>query len=211
MEDKKAGKKSPLASIVSVVVVIVAFVGAKYLTQEGISAVRSGVSDHRTEQKVTNYFTDTSGWKDFNSTLASFKATFPAYPTHETTPFQIPGSDQSTNFEMYSAEQSDGTFYMVGYINYGSAIDTSVPENNLEGSVNGTVQSIDGTLISSSFSDFGAYRAVDYTIHKKDGTAYVKAKNILVGKSMYVIEAVYEPSNASNVQFDKFVNSFQLQ
>src|SRR3989344_4977360 len=84
-------------------------------------------------------------------------------------------------------------FVVITFINYPSQVDTSVPETNLEGSVNGTVQSIDGTLISSNFTYFGTYRAIEYLIYKKDGNAYIKGKNILVGQNMYQIAVAYEP------------------
>jgi hypothetical protein len=113
--------------------------------------------------------------------------------------------------EMYSAEESNGNYYFITFTTYPAQVDTSVPENNLEGSVNGTVQSIDGTLISSNFTYFESYRAVEYLIYKKDGSAYIKGKNIMVGQTIYQIAVAYEPANSSNVQFEKFANSFQLQ
>src|SRR3989344_2714754 len=170
IENKQSKSKSTIVAVVGIIAFILAFVVMKYITQEGISAFRGGISKNQTEQKVTNYFTDNSTWKDFN-----------------------------------------GAFYLITFINYPSQVDTSVPETNLEGSVNGTVQSIDGTLISSNFTYFGTYRAIEYLIYKKDGNAYIKGKNILVGQNMYQIAVAYEPSNSSNVQFDRFANSFQLQ
>src|SRR3989344_4448926 len=148
IENKQSKSKSTIVAVVGIIAFILAFVVMKYITQEGISAFRGGISKNQTEQKV---------------------------------------------------------------INYPSQVDTSVPETNLEGSVNGTVQSIDGTLISSNFTYFGTYRAIEYLIYKKDGNAYIKGKNILVGQNMYQIAVAYEPSNSSNVQFDRFANSFQLQ
>ena len=211
IENKQSKSKSTIVAVVGIIAFILAFVVMKYITQEGISAFRGGISKNQTEQKVTNYFTDNSTWKDFKSTLGSFRASFPVYPTHETEPLNLPGLSQPVNMEMYSAEESNGAFYLITFINYPSQVDTSVPETNLEGSVNGTVQSIDGTLISSNFTYFGTYRAIEYLIYKKDGNAYIKGKNILVGQNMYQIAVAYEPSNSSNVQFDRFANSFQLQ
>jgi hypothetical protein len=201
--------KSVAVALIGIIAFIGAFVIVRYITSEGISAVSDGISKNKTEKVVTNYFTDTSTWKDFNSTLAGFKATFPAYPAHETEPIDFGG--YSLNMEMYSAESQNGVFYAINFITYPNEVDTSVPENNLEGSVNGTLQSIDGELISSDFTYFGQHRAVEYLIHKKDGTAYVKGKNILVGQSMYQIVVAYEPADSSNVEFEKFADSFQLQ
>jgi hypothetical protein len=174
LNTKPSKSKQTISAVIGIVVFILAFVVVKYITQEGISAVSDGISKNKTEKVVTNYFTDTSTWKDFNSTLAGFKATFPVYPTHETEPLDFGG--YSLNMEMYSAESSNGVFYAINFVTYPNEVDTSVPENNLEGSVNGTLQSIDGELISSNFTYFGQYRAVEYLIYKKDGTAYVKGR-----------------------------------
>lgn len=200
-----------IVAVVGITSFILAFVVMKYITQEGISAVRDGVSKNQATQKVTNYFTDNSTWKDFNSTLGNFRASFPVYPAHETEPLNLAGLSQPVNMEIYSAEESNGVFYLITFINYPSQVDTSVQENNLEGSVNGAVQSMDGTLISSNFTYFGTYRAIEFLIYKKDGSSYIKGKNILVGQNLYSIMVGYEPSNSSNVQFDRFANSFQLQ
>jgi hypothetical protein len=150
LNTKPSKSKQTISAVIGIVVFILAFVVVKYITQEGISAVSDGISKNKTEKVVTNYFTDTSTWKDFNSTLAGFKATFPVYPTHETEPLDFGG--YSLNMEMYSAESSNGVFYAINFVTYPNEVDTSVPENNLEGSVNVTLQSIDGELISSNFT-----------------------------------------------------------
>lgn len=114
---------------------------------------------------------------------------------------------------MYSAEESNGSFYLITFTEYPPQIDmiNAIPEDVLEGSMNGTIKSLDGTLVSSNFTYFGSYRAIDYLIYKKDGTAYVKGKNILVDQRMYQIIVSYEPKNSSDIQYNKFVNSFLLE
>ena len=210
-EDGESRLKAIGASVLAIVIFILAYSGGRYLMSEGISAITSNRSEKATEKRVTNYFDDTGVWKSFSSTLGKFTVNFPIYPTHETQPLSFAGLNQSVNAEIYSAVQSDETTYMVEYMKYPEAVDVSIPENNLEGSVNGAVQGMGGVLISSKFINFGTYKAVESLIYKKEGGIYMKSRNILVGRNMYVIAVVYEAINESSVEYDKFVNSFQLQ
>lgn len=201
--------KKTSSSILLIIIFIAIFAISRWASQEGTSAIIDKYKEEKTESKVTNYFTDKSSWKEFNSTLGNFQASFPVYPTHETEPLSLEG--YALSMEMYGAEESNGNYYFINFTTYPAQVDTSIPENNLEGSVNGTVQSIDGSLFSSKFIYLGSHKAIEYLIYKKDGSAYIKGRNIMVGQTLYQIGVVYEPVNSSNVQFDKFVNSFQLK
>ena len=175
--------------------------------------VSSTVVSSTLANTLNSYFNGTSTWKSFNSTTGHFSASFPSYPKHTTTPVSI-GSLQ-LNLETYGSRQSDGTEYAVNFAAYPQQIDTSNPHNNLEGSVNGSVQTTHGTLMSSGFSSFLNYPSIDYVIRVSDpsdptGYAYVKGRNLLVGHNLYQILVEYEGKNSANAQFDKFANSFQL-
>ena len=164
---------------------------------------------------IYNTFYNTSTWKEFDSTIGHFKASFPVYPSHTTTPVNLPGLNQTMYLETYGGAQSDGTTYAVNFVAYPQQIDTSIPQNNLDGSVNGSVQTTGGTLMSSNLSHFLNYPSIDYLIRVSDmsdpsGYAYMKGRNLLVGHDLYQILIEYEGKDAANVQFDKFVNSFQL-
>lgn len=207
-EQKKSDveKKSPIAGIVSVIITILAVGMGNYLAREAFS----NKSNKTTVNNVVSYFNDTSTWKDFNSTLGNFSASFPVYPSHESTPQDIPGVGK-VNTETYSADQTDGTTYMVSFTTFPKIVDTSVPENNLEGSINGTIQGVGGTLISSKFSSLGDHKAVDYLIHITEDDMFLQGKNILVDHTIYQIGVAYGSKNSVNAQSDRFINSFQLQ
>jgi hypothetical protein len=211
----KTGGKGVLASIVSFVVFILAFGTVKYLTQNGFSALSNTNTEkqqvQQATQKAVNYFTDNTNWKDFSSTLGRFSVQFPNYPSHQTQNLNAPGIQTPIKMETYSSEQDDGTTYAINFTTYPSdEVDTSVPENNLEGSVNGTVQTLEGDLINSKFVSFGNYKAIDYLIYKTDSNIYYHGKNIMVDNTIYQLIAVYETKNSQSVQFDKFVNSFKF-
>jgi|GEM_PF-4137764 len=208
IDQKNMSKSKTLfPKIVYIVSFLLAFVVVRYSVQELFSPKSTNTD---IQNKLVDHFDNTELWVDFSSTLGHFEVIFPAYPSHDRTPLNIPGLDQPVNLETYSSGQSDGTTYAVNWTVYPSIVDTSVPRNNLEGSVNGTVWSTNGDLVSSKFSSFSNYDAVDYLIYKTDGDVYIRGKNFLVDHTIYQIVVSYESKNSAGVQFDKFVNSFRL-
>ena len=198
--------KKVLTIIGSFAIFILVFFGSRWLSYEGTSKVISEYNNNKTEQKIEKYFTDTSTWKEFNSTIGKFKATFPTYPEYETQNIEIRGF--SLKYDIYSSETSDGTTYMINMVTYPSGVDTSNPDINLEGSLNGALASDEGNkLISSNFTYFNGYRALDFLIINGD-IIYMKGKIIMVGKTLYQIMVAYESQNYNESIYNNFINTF---
>src|SRR3989338_5746093 len=84
------------------------------------------------KQEQTN---ETSNWTEFSSPDGKFKASFPVYPTHTNQTIE------TTNMEIYGAENSDGTIkYDVVIIQVPAIVDVSIPENMLKGVLNNSLQ-----------------------------------------------------------------------
>lgn len=207
---EKWSTKKIFGSIGAIAVFILVFAGARWLSYEGTSKVIDEYKENKTEQKVVDYFTDTSSWKEFNSPVGKFKATFPAYPAHETDNIDT-GTGLTLKYDTYSSETSDGTSYMVNTVVYPAEVDTSNPETNLEGSLNGMLASNDGNkLISSNLIYSNGYRALDFLI-LNSGTVYLKGKIIMAGQTLYQVMVAYESKNYNESNYNKFMNSFNLQ
>lgn len=206
-EETRKGKTSFLQGVFGIIAFVIAFSVVSNLTKNGFSYFKN----KNTSSKVENYFSETLEWKEFNSALAGFYVLFPVYPSHESTPTYSSALEETITLELYSSEQKDGTTYAVAYIKYPEKTNTSVPENNLEGALNGMLQGNGSKLISSNFSNFNSYKAVDFVAYiEKDGI-YIKGKIILAGKVLYQLQVIYETKNSANVQYDKFINSFKIQ
>lgn len=202
--------KKVLSSIGAIAVFILAFAGARWLSYEGTSKVIDKYNENKTEQKVVDYFTDTSSWKEFNSPVGKFKATFPSYPAHKTDNIDT-GTGLTLKYDTYTGETSDGTSYMVNMVVYPAKVDTSNPETNLEGSLNGMLASNDANkLISSNLTYSNGYRALDFLI-LNNGTVYLKGKIIMAGQTLYQVMVAYESKNYNESNYSKFMNSFNLQ
>ena len=188
---EKWSTKKIFSSIGAIAVFILVFAGARWLSYEETTKVIDEYKENKTEQKVVDYFTDPFSWKEFNSPVGKFKATFPAYPAHETNNLDT-GTGLTLKYDTYLSETSDGTSYVVSTVVYPAEVDTSNPETNLEGSLNGMLASSDGNkLISSNLTSSNGYGALDFLI-LNNRTVYLKGKIIMVGQTLYQVMVVYE-------------------
>jgi len=166
-------------------------------------------SDKTVEEKVVNYFTDTSAWKEFNSPIGQFRAEFPTYPNHETESIEVPNTQLTLKYDSYTSEEVNGTIYIIGFTTYGFEIDTSNPENNLEDALNGMLISTQGNkLVSSNLTYFDGYRALDFLV--QNNTIFLKGRGIMVGQTLYQLMVGYESKNYSENNYNKFINSFTI-
>jgi hypothetical protein len=160
-------------------------------------------------QKTADYFNSTSSWKEFNSAVGNFKVIFPTYPRHETKVVSIPNTNLTLTYDTYTSQEPNQTTYFINTSVYPSSVDTSRPENNLEGSLNGMVAVTDGNkLVSSNISDFNGYKSLNFLI--QNNNTYLKGRVILVRHTMYQQMVAYESQNYDDSNYNKFINSFTL-
>ena len=177
---------------------MILFLGlVRLAVQVGYNALSGNDSVVKVEDRLNDYFTSTSTWKEFVSTEGNFSASFPAYPSHDTKQLNMNGVSTILNVEMYYAVSSEGTYYSVSYTDYPLEVDTSIPKRNLEGALNGTLQAIEGgVLATSSLQDFGNHKAMAYIINENDGSLIV-GENIMVGHRMYTLAIGFKQADAS--------------
>lgn len=145
-------------------------------------------------------------WITYNSVKDNFSILFPRYPTIS--------SDSGTNkanltytYNSYSSQKEKEDFLVIKYM-YQNEIDTSHPDSMLESGVNAFVNGTNGNIISSNFTYSNSYRALDF--YSKTADMYFKGRLILVDQSVYLIVMDY-PLNDSDINYQKFINSFKIQ
>jgi hypothetical protein len=157
----------------------------------------------------TNNSSSSDAWKEFNSVEGNFKILFPKFPTHETENVSIPDLKEQPKMELYTSEPNDKVAYLATYIKYSDNLNFAEPKTILENSVNFSTQNVENSrVVSTSFSKFSNYDAIDYLIYSPKDSIYVKGKNIWAGNTLYALLISY--NNISDIQEDKFYNSFQL-
>ena len=86
--------------------------------------------------KTTAAQADVSKWKSYDK--PGFSARFPSAPTRETQ--HISQSGLNVDLTIYKSDLGT-SHYTVSYVTYPSSVDVSNPQNNLNGAVNGALQS----------------------------------------------------------------------
>lgn len=185
------------------VVSLFVFILGSLLARE---ARRGGDIKHIT-QRAANYFA--SDWVTYNATAGKFRILFPKYPTIDTQQVPIPGMDVTIIYTQYTAEVDSARSYVVVFAEYPSQMDTSQPERILESVVNGSVVGVEGgRLVSSQFTTFRQYKAVDYMI--QNGTVTQKYRSIIIDHSLYTIGALFDNVSVDDQSLSKFWGSFEL-
>jgi len=194
--EEKTNKK-----LIGIVLVILLVIITGYLINRN--------SNSPTNSAMPDYFSDSSSWKDFNSVDGAFKVTFPTFPKHETHSINVSDSNITGTLELYTADKETSS-YFIQAIRYNGGIDVSNPQANLEGAFNGRVAEIPNyKIISSDFGTFVLNDSLDYKV--QSGDYYIYGKMVLVDQRLYALEMACEISKCSTSDYQKFINSFQLQ
>jgi len=203
-EPKKKSSKNYLNWIVLIILLIVI---KGFWFGDGITP-RSSTED--TMKRFTEYVTSKE-WREFNSIIGQFKVYFPGKPTYtkETMPYLDTGIE--VTIDMYMATQSNETTYGVEVGRYSIEIDPAYTKGMLEGAINGIIVSTEGNeLVSSRFTTFQGYQAVDFLIQNKKENVGMKGKIFIAEQTLYVPFVVYYPENYNESDYNKFINSFTL-
>ncbi|KKU55562.1 MAG: hypothetical protein UX77_C0010G0053 [Parcubacteria group bacterium GW2011_GWA1_47_11] len=196
----------------AVLVIILFFVFSKKpVTEQAPNLQEQNKTSQEVEQKVGEYFTDNSSWKEFNSPVGKFKATFPAYPTHKTENFDIPGTGLALKYDTYTVQTSDGTTYAVNTTVYPSGVDVPDQEIVLEAGLNGMLATSDRfKLISSSLTYHNGHRALDFFVTNNE-MGYFKGKIIAAEPTFYQVMIGCISQSCDENNYNKFINSFVIQ
>lgn len=184
-------------------------------------AVQSFLNRSNTQQEAQNaannvagYYANTSTWKQYDSAINGFQVMFPTYPQHQTETAAIPNSNLNVTVDFYQSAEPNGTTYYIGVSSYPTSSNVSNPENNLEGSLNGMIQSVPGNqVVSSSIGTFGQYMALKYTIvnnQASGGPVYLQGRAFLKGYGLYNQFVEYGKQDYNSTTYNEFMNSFTL-
>ncbi|MCL4437443.1 hypothetical protein M1513_00155 [Patescibacteria group bacterium] len=162
-------------------------------------------------QKATHVVQTQSQWQEFNSVIGSFKILFPTSPEEK---IQGDQSNGITTFkgELYSSVLNDSVAYFVSFTEYLTKMDTSNLDGNLEKVANGMAAIYpESKLTSANLIDFNGHRGIDFLINITSENMYIKGRATMVGQRLYVIYETYKTGSYNDSDYNKFINSFQLQ
>lgn len=153
--------------------------------------------------------TNNNYWIAYSSPSADFSVSLPSNPEYKTYNFPVPDTDLAYTQEMYTSK-IPGYAFLISKVSYSSPIDVSNPDNLLNGSLSNMLNTDSGnSLVSSEFSNFKGNRSLDFLMETKSFGTFIKGKIILSGQIIYLLNIESETSSPEN--YEKFINSFQIQ
>jgi hypothetical protein len=141
--------------------------------------------------------------KPFSAADARFRASFPTPPRR--TEQNIPAEGAPIHLVQYTSEVDTDTGYSVGWFRLAQAPVPTAVHAFLEATEQGSVDAINGKLVTSQYLTVGGHPAVDYlaSIHRDQ---FVRSRTVLVGRDVYVLQVVSAEREAP--RFRQFIDSF---
>jgi len=162
---------------------------------------------------------DTTNWDAFQSTEASFSMRFPKEPTESS---QIVETEiGNVEVKQYSFEPELGKdpniLYGVGFSTYpaeyidGEQMDEAQLSEFFENSINGTVENVQGRLLSTHIIRYRGFPGREIKVDVKDGLAVIKMRSYLIRNRMYIVQVISPSGNTFNKSVNYFLDSFELK
>lgn len=153
-------------------------------------------------------------WKEYRSDIGKFTALFPYDVTHsnwmDNTTMKKLGWNGINKIDTFSTTGTNKESFSVWFHQY---IDQRNVANKgtLQTSLNNLLNLMkDYKLISSSYSKYSDYDALDYLVFNKAKNKYEKGKFIAVKQNIYQIFVDYEGESFNNADSMKFFDSFRI-
>lgn len=148
-------------------------------------------------------------WKKFEPTSGKFIVKLPSIPQYAIDVVNVPNTDIKRWYEIYVAEQLDGSVYMINLITYHPDFDLSNTKELLHNVVNEVVSSnLNNHVIEIKDLTFEGRQAVSFFI--KNQTLQVKGEAFLVGGTVYLLAYTGNKVNFKDNDYETFIKSFEL-
>ena len=195
----------PPKLIVAIIAVVVLITGYTIYEATHPSTDTSGTAPSLTADTLSN---DTQ-WHNFTSPSGKFKAFFPARPQHATDTLNDTNHPGPRYYDMYVAEKSDGTMFMISSITFLDK-DAPAPDKSfLSQLMDDMVKTNENNQLKKSEEvDYLGHPALNFTIESNQVT--VDGRAFIQDKTLYLLSMVAKNPDYSKKDFDFFVKSFEL-
>lgn len=197
------GKKTKARPILAVVIVVIALFALV------LSAGFDSLETARDKAVESGQYVPTDNWISYNN-ASDFYVDFPSRPVHDTKTQDTPnGKVQIDSYK--TANETADVAYIVNISSFSSDVDVSDPTAFLENTVQ--LSANNGAVINSNLITKNGYPAIDYLIEiaHPDTTSRIRGLNILVDHKLYQLLTAYDKTQEYLLQYDKFVDSFNVK
>jgi len=161
-----------------------------------------------TEAETVGEYQD---WFPYESSVGGFKVMLPLLPQEASQTVIDPKTQQENHYQMYVAQENNGTIFMINVITYPSAPDAGGKLILLKGLMNGMVAADKkNELIEMTTTDYQGMPALHFSIENEERTIY--AKEFMKGNTIYLLFVIAKPDQLQDAKakFAYFVKSFNL-
>ncbi|OGF44177.1 hypothetical protein A2555_00065 [Candidatus Falkowbacteria bacterium RIFOXYD2_FULL_39_16] len=193
-------KARPILAVVIIIIAVFALI---------LSAGFDSFETTRDKAVESGQYVPTDNWISYNN-APDFSVDFPSRPVHDTKTQDTPnGKVQIDSYK--TANETADVAYIVNVSSFLSGIDISDSSAFLENTVQ--LSASNGTVIKSTQTTKDGRPAVDYLIEivHPDTTSIIRGLNILVDNKLYQLLTAYDKQQESLLQYDKFINSFEVK
>lgn len=204
-EGKFVGQRGGTGRTVKAVVLVLVGIAVMGILA---SIVLASLNSARQKALGNTSIEQSDGWQSYSSTADKFTVLFPEFPTYNST--TDTSGDNPYTLHEYKAAKGQSSFWVMKY-DYTNGLDTSDPDHVLDVFLNAFVTSIgDGAkLTSSGYSYVGLNRSLNFQIDA--GTEQMKGEFVLINDMPYLVAYDYYPSDYSDADYNKFINSFSAK
>lgn len=142
-------------------------------------------------------------WHAFTPRSQKFSVLLPVLPQHAAE------NQADRHYDMYVAEKSDGTLFMISLINFKNPVDPKHHEIVLNSIMEDLLNSNSSNELKSSHTDtFENRKSLDFTIENKE--IIINGKAFMDDQTLYVLTRIAKLKYEDSKEFDFFIHSFHL-
>lgn len=191
----------------TIFLVVLFLVKGKEAIPSDLSSLGSPTAD--TQQAENNPQVTTKDWIEYDSVNGNFKILFPDWPSHDSGKAT---AEDPFDYDTYSTVLPNGTEYAAFVYKYTQELDPMQEDFILEAIANAAKVTLEGELTESKYITFKGHRALDFLIYTQNDNSYFRGVAFLRNNhTVYYLAVAYKSENESEVQFEKFSNSFTLK
>jgi hypothetical protein len=148
-------------------------------------------------------------WQEFHSVAGKCKMKFPNAPEHISEKMNIPEEGYDLRYDAYISSTEKQAVFMLLIAQYPDFVDETYAQMSLEGFLNGILShNPSNQLIFADLVLVNGREVLDFFI--RTGSVYFKGRAMMVKNSLYLMAMECEMQHFDEVNFNLFINSFQL-
>lgn len=148
-------------------------------------------------------------WHEFSAPSGEFKVMFPSLPQHAAEIINDPNTNESRKYDMYVAQKSDGTIFMISLIKLMGNAPKTLDEGMLPKVINDMMEaSPNNKLKKMQMGKYKEFPSIDFSYENEQ--VNVDGKAFIWGNTLFLLTSVANLHDYSRPEFDFYINSFQL-